>query len=41
MRAVYMYISEHVLEMASISEVNTNVIFDNTLTTKINVIFKC
>jgi len=39
-RAIYVYISEHVLEMASNLEVNTNVISVNTHTTKINVIFK-
>jgi hypothetical protein len=39
--AIYVYISEHVLEMASNLEVNTNVISVNTHTIKINVIFKC
>jgi len=41
MRAIYVYISEHVLEMASSLEMNTNVIPVNTHTIKINVIFKC
>jgi hypothetical protein len=37
----YVYISEHVLEMASNLEVNTNVISVITHTTEINVIFIC
>jgi hypothetical protein len=43
MRAIYkyVYISDHVLEMDSNLEVNTNVISDITHTTEINVIFIC